>query len=342
MSNVLVAGMKVARVTGPKKGFQVVDEEIPEPGANQVRIKVEACGVCHSDVVTAEGMMPGIRYPRAPGHEIAGVIDALGPGVTSWKRGARVGVGWHGGHDGTCDACRRGRFVNCVNLRVPGIHYDGGYAEYVVAPIEALARIPDALSFVEAAPLMDAGVTTYNALRHTNAHAGDLVAVQGIGGLGHLALQFANKMGFKTAAIARGRDKEALARKLGAHVYIDADAEDPAQALQKMGGARAIIAVSPSAKAAESVVTGLAAWGELMIVGVDPQPMKVGSFDLVLQTRNVRGWAAGNSIDSEDTLNFCALSGIRAMVETFPRADAAKAYERMMSGQARFRAVIVR
>lgn len=341
MANAVVAGMKAARVAGPKKGFQVVDEEKPSPGPNEVRVKVEACGVCHSDLFTAEGLWPGIEYPRAPGHEIAGTIDAAGPGAGMWKKGARVGIGWDGGHDGTCGACRRGRFINCSNLKVPGISYDGGYAEFVVAPVSALARLPEELDFSDAAPLMCAGVTTFNALRNTGARAGDLVAIQGLGGLGHLGVQFAAKMGFRTVAIGRGKDKEELARKLGAHAYLDTEAGDPAQALMKMGGARAILATAPSAKAAAALVGGLGTAGELMIIGADPQKMEIGSLDLIGQTRSVRGWASGSSMDIEDALSFAVLTGVRPMIETFPRADAAKAYERMMSGKARFRVVIV-
>jgi D-arabinose 1-dehydrogenase-like Zn-dependent alcohol dehydrogenase len=341
MSNIVVAGMKAARVAGPKKGFELVEEEKQAPGPNEVRVKVEACGVCHSDSFTAEGLWPGIEYPRAPGHEIAGVIDAVGPGAGRWKKGARVGIGWDGGHDGTCEACRRGRFINCANLKVPGISYDGGYAEFVVVPVSALARLPEGLDFAEAAPLMCAGVTTFNALRNTSARAGDLVAIQGLGGLGHLGVQFAAKMGFRTVAVGRGRDKETLARALGAHAYLDTEAGDPARALSQMGGARAILATAPSAAAAAALVGGLGVGGELMIIGADPRKMEIGSFDLIGQTRSVRGWAAGSSMDVEDALNFALLAGIRPMIETFPRAEAAKAYERMMSGKARFRAVLV-
>lgn len=341
MARAAVSEMMVARVGKPGGGLELASQGIGYPGPNQVRVKVEACGVCHSDMMTVEGLWPGLSYPRAPGHEIAGVIDELGPGVTGWKKGARVGVGWEGGHDGTCEFCRRGRFVNCVNLKVPGISYDGGYAEYVIVPSEALAALPEGLTFEEAAPILCAGVTTFNALRHTGARAGELVAVQGIGGLGHLGLQFARHMGFRTAAIGRGRDKEALARKLGAHLYIDSETVDPAQTLLKLGGARVILVTAPSAKAASPLVGGLGVDGELMIVGASPEPMQIGSMDLIRHTRTVRGWPSGSSIDSEDALKFCVLTGIRPMIDVFPRRNAAQAYERMTSGKVRFRAVLV-
>jgi D-arabinose 1-dehydrogenase-like Zn-dependent alcohol dehydrogenase len=339
--SVKVGVMSAAQVAKPGGGFEFVEKDIPEPGPNEVRVKVEACGVCHSDSFVVDGTWPGLQYPRVPGHEIAGVVDAVGSAVKTWRKGQRAGIGWHGGQDGTCDACRRGRFVHCVNAQVTGISFDGGYADFVVAPQDALAALPEALSFPEAAPLLCAGVTTYNALRHTGAHGGDLVAVHGIGGLGHLAVQFANKMGFRTAAIARGKDKEDLARKLGAHLYIDSDVVDPAQTLRKFGGARVILATAPSAKAISALTAGLGVDGELMIVGIPNEPLSIGVLDLITKAGSVRGWAAGSSIDSQDTLNFCALTGIRPMIETFPRRKAAEAYERMISGKARFRSVIV-
>lgn len=342
MAQVRADVMKVAAVGKAKGGLELVDRDIPEPGPGEALVRVEACGVCHSDALTMEGQWPGIRYPRAPGHEIAGVIEAVGDGVTMWKAGARVGVGWHGGHDGACEACRRGRFVNCANLKIPGISYDGGYAEYVAVPVEALAALPEAIPFEEAAPLLCAGVTTFNALRHTGARAGDLVAIQGIGGLGHLGVQFASRMGFKTAAIGRGRDKEPLARQLGAHVYIDSEAGDPGQALAKLGGARVILATAPSAKAMSPLIPGLGLEGELVVVGASPETLQASAFDLIGMTRTVRGWPSGSSIDSEDALRFCALTGIRPMIETFPRRQAAAAYERMITGKVRFRSVIVR
>lgn len=340
MAKVSVGMMTVARIAKPGAGFEVVERPIPEPGPNQVRVKVEACGVCHSDSFVVEGAWPGIAYPRTPGHEIAGVIDAVGPGAEVWKKGARVGVGWHGGHDFTCDSCRRGRFINCDNAKVTGISFDGGYGEYMIAPGEAVAALPEALGFAEAAPLMCAGVTTYNSVRHTQARGGDLVAVLGIGGLGHLAIQFCNKMGFKTVAIARGKDKEPLARQLGAHVYLDSAVVDPAQTLRKLGGARVILATAPSSKAASALVSGLGVGGELVVLGISQEPLQINGLDLVGATRTVRGWPSGSSIDIQDTLRFCALTGIRPMIETFPREQAAQAYERMMSGRVRFRAVL--
>lgn len=332
--------MKVVQISKAGGNFEITEKEAPKPGPNQVRIQVKACGVCHSDVFTKEGYWPNIEYPRAPGHEIAGIIDEVGPGVNRWKKGERVGVGWAGGFCGECDACRRGLFVNCPNLKVTGINFDGGYAEYIIAPREALAAIPDALSFEEAAPILCAGVTTFNALRNTGARAGDLVAVQGIGGLGHLGVQFANKMGFHTIAISKGKDKEALARKLGAHVYLDTDKTNPAQELQKLGGARVILATAPHAKSVSALVDGLGVNGELMIVGASMDPMEISSIQLIGKTRTVRGWPSGSSIDSEDAMKFCALTGIRPMIEKFPREKASQAYEKMMTNKARFRVVL--
>jgi D-arabinose 1-dehydrogenase-like Zn-dependent alcohol dehydrogenase len=332
--------MKVAMIPAPGADFQLVEREIPEPRAGEVRLKVEACGICHSDVITKDGGLPGIQYPRVPGHEVAGVIDALGEGVSGWKKGQRAGVGWHGGHDNTCLQCRRGDFRNCQNLKVPGINYDGGYQQYMVAPVEAVVPIPDNLSAVEAAPLFCAGITTYNSLRHSDALPGDLVAVQGIGGLGHLGVQFASKFGFKVAAIGRGTENAALAKKLGAHIYIDSKATNAAEALQKLGGARVILATAPSSKAMSELIDGLAPNGELLVVGVDSSPMEVSPLQLVLQSRKIQGWATGSPVDTEDTLNFAELSGVRPMIETYPLERAAEGYARMMSGDARFRVVL--
>jgi D-arabinose 1-dehydrogenase-like Zn-dependent alcohol dehydrogenase len=333
--------MRVVQVTRAKGSFEIVEREIAEPGAGQVRIKAEACGICHSDSMTKEGLWPGIQYPRVPGHEIAGVIDALGPGVAGWTEGQRVGVGWHGGHCGYCDSCRRGDFVTCqVAFQIPGISYDGGYAEYVIAPAGALALIPDGLSAVDAAPLMCAGVTTFNPLRNSGARPGDLVAILGIGGLGHLGVQFAAKMGFKTIAIARGMDKEPLARKLGAWSYIDSKTQDPAAELLKLGGAKVILATATSGKAMSAVLGGLGVNGKLVIVGAADEPLEVPAIPLILGRRSIMGWPSGSSIDSQDTLSFSHLTGVRPMTEVFPLDRAAEGYEHMMSGKARFRAVL--
>jgi len=332
--------MKVAQVPKPGADFQIVEREIPNPDARQVRIKVQACGICHSDVLTKEGMFPGIQYPRVPGHEVAGVVDEVGAGVTVWKKGQRVGVGWHGGHDGTCRECRRGDFRNCRNVKIPGISYDGGYQQYMVAPQEALVAIPETLSDVEAAPLLCAGITTYNALRHSGALPGDLVAVQGVGGLGHLGIQFANKFGYKVAAIGRGSENAPLAKKLGAHAYIDSKATNAAEELQKLGGARVIMATAPSSKAMSELINGLGPNGTLMVVGAAPDPIEVTSAQLIFGVNTIQGWAAGTPADSDDTLRFAELSGVRAMIETYPLEKAAEAYARMMSGNAQFRVVL--
>src|ERR1041385_6683512 len=332
--------MKAAQVPKPGGPFQIVEREIPEPRPGQVRLRIKACGVCHSDFFTKEGRWPGIQYPRSPGHEIAGVIDALGDGVQPWKVGQRVGVGWHGGHCGVCRPCRRGIFVACERLQIPGIVYDGGYAEYVITSSQGLAAIPDALKPEEAAPIMCAGITTFNALRHSGAVPGDLVAVQGIGGLGHLGVQFASKMGFETVAIGRGAEKEEMVSKLGAHHYIDAGLEKPADVLLKLGGAKAILATAPDSKSMGALVEGLGVDGTLMVIGAAMGPMEVNPVSLIGPRRSVRGWPAGTSTDSEDALRLCAISGIRAMIETFPLIRAAAAYDRMMSGSARFRVVL--
>jgi D-arabinose 1-dehydrogenase-like Zn-dependent alcohol dehydrogenase len=337
---IAIATMHVAQISKPGAGFQIVEREIPIPRAGEVRIKVQACGVCHSDMLTVEGAWPGIQYPRVPGHEVAGVIDEVGAGVTAWKKGQRVGVGWHGGQDNTCPECRRGDFRNCRNLKIPGISYDGGYQQYMVAPIEALVSMPDSLRDAEAAPLLCAGITTYNALRHSGAFPGDLVAVQGIGGLGHLGVQFANKFGYKVAAIGRGPENAALAKKLGASVYIDSNATPPAQALQKLGGAKVILATAPSSKAMSELIDGLGPNGKLMVVGATFDPIEVTPVQLITGSKTIQGWAAGTPADSEDTLRFAELSGVRPMIELYPLEKAAEAYARMMSGKAEFRVVI--
>ena len=320
--------------------MKVVERDIPEPDTGHVRIRIRACGVCHSDVVTKEGILPGISYPRVPGHEVAGVIDELGAGVTEWKIGERVGVGWHGGQDGTCLACRRGDFVNCANVKVCGVSYDGGYSEYMVAPVEALAHMPESLDPAEAAPLMCAGITTFNVLRHSGALPSDLVAVQGIGGLGHLGIQFANKFGYRVAAISRGVENGALAKKLGADIYIDSSASDVAAELQKLGGARAILATAPSGKAMSSLVGGLGPNGRLLVVGASPDPLEAGTSELIFGKRNIQGWSAGIPTDSEDTLHFAVMRGVRPMIEKYPLTKAPEAYDRMMSGKAEFRVVL--
>src|SRR5271156_600295 len=339
-TTVAIATMKVAQVSKPGGDFEIVEREIPEPGPGQVRIKVQACGVCHSDVLTKEGAWPGIQYPRVPGHEVAGIIDELGERVSEWKKGQRVGVGWHGGQDGTCPSCRRGDFRNCQNLKIPGISYDGGYQQYMVAPVEALVPIPESLSDVEAAPLLCAGITTYNALRHSGAMPGDLVAVQGIGGLGHLGIQFASKFGYKVAAIGRGSENAALAKKLGANVYIDSKATNAAAELQKLGGAQVILATAPSSKAMSELIDGLGPNGKLVVIGATFDPIEVAPVQLINGSRTIQGWAAGTPADSEDTLRFAELSGVRPMIETYPLEKAAEAYARMLSGKAEFRVVL--
>ena len=335
-----VALMKAAQVPKPGGEFEIVDRPIPQPDAGQVRIQVKACGICHSDVLVKEGLLPGIQFPRVPGHEVAGVVDEVGAGVTAWKKGQRVGVGWHGGHDNTCRECRRGDFRNCRNGKISGVSYDGGYQQYMVAPQEAVVAIPETLSDVEAAPLLCAGITTYNALRHSGALPGDLVAVQGVGGLGHLGIQFANKFGYKVAAIGRGSENAPLARKLGAHVYIDSKATNAAEELQKLGGARVIMATAPSSKAMSELINGLGPNGTLMVVGASPDPIEVTPAQLIFGVHAIQGWAAGTPADSDDTLRFAELSGVRAMIETYPLEKAGEAYARMMSGNAQFRVVL--
>ena len=337
---VVARQMKVAQISQPGAGFQIIEREVPEPGEGQVRIKVQACGICHSDQLTVEGGWPGIQYPRVPGHEVAGIVDELGPGVSAWKKGQRVGVGWHGGQDNTCRECRRGDFRNCRNLKIAGISYDGGYQQYMVSPVEALVSIPETLSDAEAAPLLCAGVTTYNALRHSGAFPGDLVAVQGVGGLGHLGIQFASKFGYKTAAISRGPENAALAKKLGASVYIDTKATNAAEELQKLGGARVILATAPNSKAMSELIDGLGANGKLLVIGAAFDPIEVTPIQLISGSRAIQGWASGTPADSEDTLRFAELSGVRPMIETYPLEKAADAYARMMSGKAEFRVVL--
>lgn len=339
-TTVAVATMRVAQVSGPGQDFEIVERQIPKPVAGQVRIKVQACGVCHSDVLTKDGVWPGIQYPRVPGHEVAGVIDELGAGVSAWKTGQRVGVGWHGGHDGTCRECRRGDFRNCRNVKIPGVSYDGGYQQYLIAPVEALATIPDTLSDTEAAPLLCAGITTYNALRHSGALPGDLVAVQGIGGLGHLGIQFASKFGYNVAAIGRGSENAALATRLGAHVYIDSTSTNAAEALQQLGGARVILATAPSSKAMSEIIDGLGPNGKLLVVGAGSDPIEVTPAQLIFGVRSIQGWASGTPADSEDTLRFAVLTGVRPMIETYPLEKAGEAFARMMSGHALFRVVL--
>src|SRR2546421_2061508 len=335
-----MAKMKVAQVPKAGADFEIAEREIPQPGTGEVRIRVQACGVCHSDVLTKEGGWPGIVYPRVPGHEVAGVIDEVGAGVTLWRKGQRVGVGWHGGQDGTCLACRRGDFANCTNLKVSGISFDGGYGEYMVAPGEAVAAMPESLDAAEAAPLLCAGITTFNALRHSGALPGDLVAVQGIGGLGHLGIQFAQKLGYKVAAIGRGPENSVLAKKLGASVYIDSAAENPAEELKKLGGARVILATAPNSKSMSALIDGLGNNGTLMVVGAAFDPIEVTPIQLIQGKKNIQGWPSGIPTDSEDTLRFSELTGVRPMIEKYPLAKAGEAYTRMMSGHAQFRVVL--
>ena len=332
--------VKAVQVSKPGGNFEIVERPIPEPARGQVRIKVEACGICHSDALVKEGHWPGIQYPRVPGHEIAGRIDAVGPDVTLWKRGQRVGVGWHGGHDFTCEACHRGDFLLCQFGKITAISFDGGYAEYMIANAEAVAAIPDDLPADQAAPLLCAGITVYNSLRNSGARGGDLVAVQGIGGLGHLGIQYARQMGFRTVAIGRGGDKGPLARKLGAHEYVDTSAGAPAEALQKLGGARVILATAPDSKAISALVDGLAANGKLVIVGASPEPLTITPLQLIGARRSIQGWPSGTAKDSEDTMQFSALTGVRPMIERYPLEKAADAYQQMISGKARFRVVL--
>lgn len=332
--------MRVAQVAVAGGPLEIVERPIPEPPADWIRIKVQACGVCHSDSLVKEGHWPGIQYPRVPGHEVIGVVDALGKDVTQFKAGQRVGVGWHGGNCGHCDNCRRGDFFACtVDLKVTGISFDGGYAEYMIAPSIAVARVPDQLSPVDGAPLLCAGITTFNALRNSSARAGDVVAVLGLGGLGHLAVQYAAKMGFRTVGIARGKDKEALARELGAHHYIDSQAQDPAAELTKLGGARVIVATVTAGDAMSAVQGGLAPKGTLLVIGAAPS-MQVSPLLLISGMREIKGWYSGNAADSQDTLAFSVMTGVHSMNEVYPLERVAEGYDRMMSGKARFRVVL--
>jgi D-arabinose 1-dehydrogenase-like Zn-dependent alcohol dehydrogenase len=332
--------MKAVQFARAGAKLEVVTREIPEPKAGEVRLRVQACGICHSDSLPQLGFFPGQRYPIIPGHEVVGVIDALSDGITEWRVGQRVGVGWHGGHDGICNSCRRGDFVMCENGLIPGINMDGGYAEYMIARRESLAAVPDEIPSAEAGPLLCAGITTFNALRHSGARPGDTVAVLGIGGLGHLGVQYAAKMGFRTIAIARGQDKGKFVRELGAHHYIDSKAEDVGKALAALGGARIILATVTNSDAMTATLDGLGNDGELLVVGASPEPIKVSPFQLIGGRRRVAGWASGPAIDSEDTLKFSALTGVRPMIERYPLERAQEAFDRMMSGEARFRVVI--
>ncbi|MCC8392427.1 alcohol dehydrogenase [Paraburkholderia sp. MMS20-SJTR3] len=329
--------VQVAKAGGP---LELVEREVPEPPEGHVLVKVQACGICHSDSMTKEGHWPGLQFPRVPGHEIAGVIDKLGARVDDWQVGQRVGVGWHGGHCGHCEHCRHGDFVLCKRGQIPGISYDGGYAEYMVAPQEALARMAEDLSDVDAAPLLCAGITTFNALRNSGARGGDVVAILGIGGLGHLGVQYARKLGFVTVAIARGQDKAPLARQLGAHHYIDSASQNVAEALQALGGARVILATATSGKAMSAALGGLGLNGKLIMVGVSEEPVEVPITQFIMGRHSVQGWPSGTAADSTETLAFSALAGVKPMIEEYPLSRAAEAYDRMMSGKARFRVVL--
>jgi D-arabinose 1-dehydrogenase-like Zn-dependent alcohol dehydrogenase len=335
-----MAKMKVAQV--PKAGgdFEIIEREIPSPAHGQVRIKVQACGICFSDHLVKDGLWPGLQFPRVPGHEVAGVIDDIGSGVTSWKKGDRVGVGWHGGQDNTCSACRAGDFANCENGPITGFNFDGGYQEYMIAPVEAIARIPDGIEPAEAAPLLCAGITTFNSLRNSGAGPGDLVAVQGIGGLGHLGIQFANKFGYRVVAVGRGAENASLAKKLGAHHYIDSKASNAAEELKKLGGASVILATAPSSKAMSEIFHGLGRNGTLLVVGADMAPIEIPGAALIMGRKRVQGWASGTPSDSEDTLRFAVLTGVRPMIEKFPLEKVSEAYARMTSGHAQFRVVL--
>lgn len=332
--------MRAAQVSKPGSDFELVEREIPEPKSGQVLVKVEACGICHSDALVKEGLWPGILYPRVPGHEIAGRIEAIGDDVTAWRKGQRVGVGWHGGHCFVCEQCRRGDFAMCISRKITGIDFDGGYAEYMVAPAVSLAAIPGELPADEAGPFMCAGVTVFNALRNSGARAGDVVAVHGIGGLGHLGLQYARRMGFKTVAINRGNDKQSVAEELGAHRYIDATTEDVVAELQKLGGANLILATAPNAQAISVLVDGLAPSGKLLVPAAPAEPLSINVFSLIGKRSSVAGWYSGTAKDSQDTLEFSALSDVHPMIERYPIDRVAEAYEQMIQGRARFRVVL--
>lgn len=335
-----MAKMKVAQVSKPGGAFEIVERDVPTPGAGQVRVRVQACGICFSDHVVKDNLWPGLQYPRVPGHEVVGIVDELGAGVTSWTKGQRVGIGWDGGYDSTCPACRQGDFVNCANGPVTGISFDGGYGEYMIAPVTALAAVPEGLTSEDAAPLMCAGITTFNALRHSGAGPGDLVAVQGVGGLGHLGIQFAKKFGYDVVAVGRGPGNASLAAKLGAGRYIDSSAVNAAEELTKLGGARVILATAPSAKAMSALFDGLGANGRMMVVGAEPSPVEISPMQLIRGKKSVQGWASGTAADSEDTMKFAASSGVRPMIEKFPLARVNEAYDRMTSGKAEFRVVL--
>jgi len=333
--------MKAVQISEAGGDFEVVDRDIPKPGANDVLIKVEACGVCHSDNFVKEGLFPGLEYPRVPGHEVIGTVEKAGENVHQWNEGQRVGVGWHGGHCFECEPCRRGDFINCQNAKITGISYDGGYAEFMLAPAEAIAAVPDDLKSAEAAPLLCAGITTFNALRNSGARAGDTVAIQGIGGLGHLALQYAHKMGFRTVAISSSDDKRELSEKLGADHFIDYKDEDQSEALQKLGGADIILATAPNSEAISALKSALKPNGKIITVGATPDSLDISPMDLIMGGKTVMGWASGTAMDSEDTLNFSAHNGANSMIETFPLDQAAEAFDSMMNNKARFRAVLV-
>jgi D-arabinose 1-dehydrogenase-like Zn-dependent alcohol dehydrogenase len=332
--------MRAAQISKAGGDWELVERDIPEPGVGEVRVKVEACGICHSDALVKDGGWPGLQYPRVPGHEIAGRLDALGDSVTAWRQGQRVGVGWHGGHCFVCEQCRRGDFAMCVNRKVTGVDFDGGYAEYMIAPASAIAAIPNALPAEEAGPFMCAGVTVFNALRNSGARAGDVVAVHGIGGLGHLGVQYARRMGFNTVAINRGKDKEELARQLGAHSYIDATAQDVVVELQKLGGASVILATAPNAQAISGMVDGLAPSGKMLVPAAPLEPLSINVFSLIMKRSSVAGWYSGTAKDSQDTLEFSALSGVHPMIEKYSLDQVAEAYEQMHSGRVRFRVVL--
>lgn len=332
--------MKAIQIEEPGGNFELAEKEIPEPNDHEVLIKVEACGVCHSDQFVKEGTFPGLEFPRVPGHEVVGRVKEQGNKVSRWNKGQRVGVGWHGGHCFRCEACRRGDFINCANGQVTGIHFDGGYAEYLVAPTQAVVDVPKTLSSAEAAPLLCAGITTFNALRNSKARPGDRVAVQGIGGLGHLAVQYAHKMGCEVVAISRGTTKKKQAKSLGAHHYIDSKAQNAAETLQQLGGAKVILATAPNSKAMSGIIDGLTANGTMLIVGVAQEPVEVTPMQLINDRKSIQGWPSGDAKDAEDTLNFSALQDIVPKIETYPLEKAAKAYERMIHNEAKFRAVL--
>ncbi|MCC5915263.1 MAG: alcohol dehydrogenase catalytic domain-containing protein [Balneolaceae bacterium] len=332
--------MKAAQAQEAGKDFVLTDMPKPEPGDHEVLIKVEACGICHSDAMVREGLFPGLEYPRVPGHEVVGTVEKTGKGVSQWKKGQRVGVGWHGGHCFTCDPCRRGDFVNCQNTKVAGISYDGGYAEYMTAPQEAIAAVPDDLTSEEAAPLLCAGITTFNSLRNSGAKPGELVAIQGIGGLGHLAIQYASKMGFKTVAISTSDDKRKLAKDLGAHHFINAKKANAVEELQKLGGAKVIVATAPNTKIIGEIAGGLEREGNLLVLAATGETFEVSPFTLIMGRKQVSGWPSGTAKDSEDTLNFSAMSSTKPMIETYPLDKVNEAYAQMINNKARFRVVL--